>query len=229
MGRAVFARHELPPGTIIGDYVGQVISDKEIERRKGLYGVFFNEHQGVYPRDPKKDGVHVINHSCAPNCGFYPYKGHVICATLRRIFPGEELYLHYYLDPPEDNKPTEYHPCFCQHPLCTGTMHTSHKLSEEFTWEKLNKKEAKLFKKKAPSKTELKPFDHYPKTVPDHYMFDMMASRSRPPLLCSDSKLPGYKEIRKRIRESGKRLKFTKLGIIVEGIFHGEVICRPLR
>ena len=100
-GRGVFAKKDIAPGTVIGDYLGKIILNREIdEKTQGLYDMRINDFFSILP-DPKKEGVHLTNHSCEPNLGMYEIGIHTIFFALRKIFKGEELLVSYYLGPPE--------------------------------------------------------------------------------------------------------------------------------
>src|SRR5258706_7870766 len=127
-GRGIFVKKDIPPGTIIGDYLGVIMPDSEIsEEVHGLYDMHFNDTAAIVA-DSKEIGVHIINNSCAPNCDTYTYKSHVLFFALRHIFVGEELSISYYLEPPEKGHICN-HPCFCNTPVCRGTMHVSEEVT----------------------------------------------------------------------------------------------------
>jgi SET domain-containing protein len=87
MGRGVFATKEIPPGTIIGDYLGEVVDPSEDTSDEfGMYNLWINFETMVYA-DPNTEGLHLLNHSCAPNISMFPYKGHMLFFSLRKIFP----------------------------------------------------------------------------------------------------------------------------------------------
>ena len=110
-GRGVFARRELPAGYVIGDYLGIV----DVPRDEGvdaLYAMMLSLYRWVYPEQPKRtEGVHVVNHSCEPNAGIFPFRGHVLLSTTRRVFKGEELSFDYWMTQPEAGE--DWHPCLC--------------------------------------------------------------------------------------------------------------------
>ncbi|TFZ02124.1 SET domain-containing protein [Ramlibacter humi] len=130
-GKGVFAVQDIPEGETIIEYVGEVISWKEAQRR--------------HPHDPKDPNhtfyFHVddkrvidalyggnssrwINHSCAPNCEADEVGGRVFIKALRNIAAGEELNYDYGLV--IDGKITKElkadYPCWCGAGDCRGTL-----------------------------------------------------------------------------------------------------------
>src|SRR5688572_5252851 len=110
-GRGVFAKRTLEAGTVIGDYLGRV--GKPTDDPVGaLYAMMLSLNRWVFPLSPRRSvGVHVINHSCMPNAGLFPYRGHVLISAIRRIFPGEELSFDYWMSRPVPGE--LWHPCEC--------------------------------------------------------------------------------------------------------------------
>ena len=130
-GKGVFALQDLAEGEDLIEYVGEVISWAEAERR--------------HPHDPQNpnhtfyfhidedhviDGLHGgnasrwINHSCAPNCEADQQGSRVFIRALRAIAAGEELNFDYGLIIDERYTPklkAEY-ACWCGADECRGTM-----------------------------------------------------------------------------------------------------------
>ncbi len=122
---------DIAEGETIIEYVGEVISWKEAQRR--------HPHD---PADPNHtfyfhvDEKHVIdakfggnssrwiNHACKPNCEADEHKGRVFIKALRNIQAGEELNYDYGLildDKLTDEVKAEY-PCWCGARKCRGTL-----------------------------------------------------------------------------------------------------------
>ncbi len=88
-GRGVFARLPIPAGTIIGDYTGRLVTEKEAEELEKKYGnscysMDYNDNGiSIFPLEVKAPGIHLLNHSCSPNCDTYFYYGHTLffCRT----------------------------------------------------------------------------------------------------------------------------------------------------
>ena len=130
-GKGVFALQDIAEGEELIEYVGEVISWAEAERR--------------HPHDPQNpnhtfyfhidedhviDGLHGgnasrwINHACAPNCEADQQGNRVFIRALRDIAAGEELNFDYGLIIDERYTPklkAEY-ACWCGADECRGTM-----------------------------------------------------------------------------------------------------------
>ncbi|EGT57903.1 hypothetical protein CAEBREN_11945 [Caenorhabditis brenneri] len=137
-GYGVFATKQIPKNTTVGEYVGTLISQKELNRRKALRGLARNRETKYYLyKTQVEDGnreidvfidsanhqneMSIINHSCRPNCVAEkdPYG---ICkdVVLKRIFikttqaieEGKELFLNYNWENFE---------CLCDTPECISS------------------------------------------------------------------------------------------------------------
>lgn len=128
-GRGIKAKKSIPKGTIIGDYTGKVISPEEDSDSHGVYGMSWSDTFVIMP-NKRGIGLHVINHSCEPNCTMYPYHGHMLYVSLRKILPGEELTVSYMIEPGPD--PKGWYKCRCLTPTCRGTMMTTAKKAKAF-------------------------------------------------------------------------------------------------
>ena len=130
-GKGVFALQDIAEGETIIEYVGEIITWKEAQRR--------------HPHDPKDPNhtfyFHVdedlvidalyggnasrwINHSCDPNCEADEQDGRVFIKALRNILPGEELCYDYGLVIDERYTPAlkRQFACHCGDKSCRGTM-----------------------------------------------------------------------------------------------------------
>jgi uncharacterized protein len=130
-GKGVFAVQDIAEGETIVEYVGEVISWEEAQRR--------------HPHDPKdpnhtfyfslEDGNVIdalfggnssrwINHSCDGNCEADEQNGRVFIKALRNIPAGEELNYDYGLiiDEPYTKKLKAEYPCWCGSKVCRGTL-----------------------------------------------------------------------------------------------------------
>ena len=168
-GRGAFATRDIEMGTIIGDYLGVIVPHNgSNERENGLYDMAGGLHYEILA-NPKKNGIHLINHSCANNCDTYPYEGHILYFALRKIFRGEEITVHYGLYAPEENMPCSAHACYCGSKLCKGTMHDDWRQFEE--WEKLLKKNFGKWYRKVPGKygSRLLPLTKYPAAIQNDF------------------------------------------------------------
>lgn len=165
-GLGVFAKKEIMAGTVIGDYLGKVIKTAQynLDRDKyGLYLMYFSDEASIYP-NLKKPGIHLLNHSCSPNCWIYTYRGHTLFFALRKIKPKEELTISYLLSPKDDCNPCT-HNCKCNSEFCTGTMHLS-KIKYE-KWQTFQNKKKKTKVSKVVFGKNLPKLASYPKTIPN--------------------------------------------------------------
>ncbi len=168
-GNGVFAKKLIKAGTIIGDYTGTIVSNAEYDiaqDKLGLYLMYYTDEASIYP-DLTQPGIHLVNHSCVPNCWIYVYRGHTLFFALRDIVAGEELTISYLLSPRDNMCKPCTHYCNCGSEQCTHTMH--------FPRDKYNKWHAFLFAQNEKSKTakekteavafgdRLTPLKHYPK------------------------------------------------------------------
>ncbi|MCX6794846.1 MAG: SET domain-containing protein-lysine N-methyltransferase [Candidatus Falkowbacteria bacterium] len=230
-GRGVFVRQEIPAGTIIGDYLGLLMEDAKaeiLEKRYGnaCYSMDYNNNGlSIFPVDIKAAGVHLINHSCAPNCDAYFYYGHTLYFALRRIWSGEELTIDYGFDPDDSDKKEFLYPCFCDSPFCRGTMYTSvARLKHYGSFYRQETKGQKF--KLLPVGQVLGALEKYPAAVKDNSIFDLFVNLKAAPLNYYDRKIPSVKELRKRLRASGRRLNFKKLGLKVLAVINGRIVVR---
>ena len=130
-GKGVFALVDIAKGETIIEYLGQIISWKEAQRR--------HPHD---PQDPNHtfyfhiDDKHVIdglcggnsarwiNHSCDGNCEADEQDGRIFIKTRRNIRAGEELNYDYGLviDERYTAKLKAEYPCWCGSKKCRGTL-----------------------------------------------------------------------------------------------------------
>jgi len=128
-GRGIFVKKEISAGTVIGDYLGKIVPIAEYDvdtDRNELFLMYFTDHAFIFP-DVTKPGIHLINHSCAPNCWIYVQNGHTLFFALRNIAVGEELSISYLLSPKDKACAPCPHVCKCGSKVCTGFMHLSRK------------------------------------------------------------------------------------------------------
>jgi len=133
-GKGVFALVDIARGERIIEYVGEIISWDEAQRR--------------HPHDPKDPNhtfyFHVdedrvidalyggnasrwINHSCGPNCETDEEDGRIFIKARRKIKAGEELNYDYGLviDEPLTEELKADYPCRCGTKQCRGTLLSS--------------------------------------------------------------------------------------------------------
>lgn len=176
-GYGVFAKKEINAGTIIGDYLGKIIKTAEYDLDKdkeGLYLMYFTDEACIYP-NLKKPGIHLLNHSCAPNCWIYTYCGHTLFFALRNIEPCEELTISYLLSPKDETCKNCPHNCKCGSKFCTGTMHLAKDKYEK--WQKFQNVMKK--KTKAPKVVfgnTLPRLASYPKIDPNNPIYAQISN-----------------------------------------------------
>lgn len=219
-GRGVVARRDIPAGTVVGDYLGRLIKDQEVDRLERFYkGECYALHYwgdlSVFPLDVKAVDVHLINNSCTNNCSTFFYYGHSLIFTLRKILIGEELTLDYLFEL-ENNE--EYAAnCSCGSPLCRGTMYASAESLKKYKY--FCRALVKKYKFKAQKEGEvLKPLDSYPKNIKDYSYFDLYANFEARPLVLKDKSLPSLRMIRQYLRQEGRPLRFSSLKLSVLGV-----------
>ena len=218
-GKGVFALKDIEPGVVIGDYLGKVIKQSEediYEKKHGFYSMYYHDNASIFP-DPSTEGIHLINHSCAPNCWMYTYKGHTLYFSLRKIFKGEELTISYLLGPQDKDCIPCDDQCFCDSINCSQTMHMPAKKYNAWVAYD-NKKEKETKREQVTFNEELQPLVSYPKTIPDHSVYTLMGSQQKKAVTYEDKKLPHIANIRKNIRETGRPLRFPHLNLTVYGV-----------
>lgn len=216
-GRGVFARKEIKAGTIIGDYIGTVKHPETIHENTSLfYGMSFDPTFIIYP-DIESPGIHLINHSCAPNCEGYPFQGHMLYFALRHIFPEEELTVTYSLPPPDYEQTVCRHACKCGTPICRGSMHTSYKADRD--WDNFVKTLLGSYYGHAPVvyNQHLQLLASYPETIEDNPIYDIYCKFDETPTTCSDTFLDTT-AIRKIIRSEGRPVYYPSIKSVIFGV-----------
>jgi len=130
-GRGVYARVDIPKGTRLIEYTGELISNDEADRRyedekmreHHTFLFILNETTCV---DAAVGGniSRFINHSCDPNCIAWIEGDHIWIDALRDIRKGEELGYEYEYDflPEYTVEDLEFYGCECGSPKCRGTI-----------------------------------------------------------------------------------------------------------
>lgn len=130
-GKGVFALQDIAEGETIIEYVGEVISWKEAQRRHPHdpddpnHTFYFHvDEDRVIDAKHGGNSSRWINHSCNPNCEADEEDGRVFIKALRNIRSGEELNYDYGLiiDEPYTRKLKAEYPCWCGAKTCRGTL-----------------------------------------------------------------------------------------------------------
>jgi len=226
-GRGIYVKENIEPGTIIGDYIGTIIpteKEDEYEEKWGFYSMFYNDKVTIFP-DKNEIGIHLFNHSCAPNCAFFSYHGHILFFALRRIFKDEELTVCYLLDPQVNEETNQDDTCYCGTPVCRGTMYISLEISKK--WEDFVAEiDPDIPEMPGEFYSKLKPLDSYPINIKDYPVYDIFGVESKPPLEEVDHKLPDSGIIRNLIRSTGRQIYYPAINITIYGFMNSMLITK---
>lgn len=96
-GLGLFAKKEIKKGDCVIEYVGEIISGAEANRRGGRY-LFETSKNRHIDGTTRTNTARYINHSCRPNCEAETIGGRVFIFAKRKILPGEELFYDYGKD-----------------------------------------------------------------------------------------------------------------------------------
>jgi hypothetical protein len=225
-GRGVIATKTISPGVVIGDYLGRIISIDDDTDEDGLYGMCWSDAYCILP-ERKKEGIHLLNHSCMPNCGLYPYHGHMLFVTLRKIFVGEELTVSYMVEPGKDTG--GWYTCYCHTSLCTGTMMTTKAHAKAF-WDDFVRPKQGKYKDipSVPMGDMLSPLQSYPKKVADNPVYDLFGNPNIPPYRYIEMTKLSVSLIRTLIRTTGLCIEDVERHTLIQGIQEGRIVsCTP--
>lgn len=136
-GNGVFAVADIPKGTLVVEYKGELITDEEADRRHPtnpddpFHTFFFSLAEGGHCIDANVRGnaARWINHSCAPNCKSEEIedakgRSRVYIRAKRDIKAGEELNYDYRLGMAGriTKQDRLNYQCRCGARKCRGTM-----------------------------------------------------------------------------------------------------------
>ncbi len=127
-GQGAFAARSVRGGAPIGRYTGRRYTAEQIEGRdwnNARTYAFGLSDGSLIDGSEGGNATRHINHSCTPNCVAYEIEDEdgalsIEIEALRRIQPGEELFLDYSLD--IAGEPSAEYPCACGAEECRGTM-----------------------------------------------------------------------------------------------------------
>ncbi len=130
-GKGAFALQDIPKGTRIIEYVGEVISWAEADKRYDDENMP-RHHTFLFAIDEKTcvDGAVggnesiYINHSCDPNCETDIVDNHIYVFAIKDIKKGEELFYDYAYerDGDEDEETEKLYFCRCGSKNCRGSI-----------------------------------------------------------------------------------------------------------
>ncbi|OJU92265.1 MAG: SET domain-containing protein-lysine N-methyltransferase [Burkholderiales bacterium 66-5] len=130
-GKGVFALQAIAEGEVVIEYLGEVISWDEAQRRHPHdpsdpnHTFYFHvDEDHVIDANVGGNAARWINHSCAPNCWADEQDGRIFITALRGIAAGEELNYDYGLIIEEryTQKLKAEYACRCGSSHCRGTM-----------------------------------------------------------------------------------------------------------
>jgi uncharacterized protein len=93
-GLGLFALKAIPKGKRIIEYTGPLISNQEVEKRRGKYFFEVNAKWSI-DGSPRSNVARYINHSCRPNAEALISRRRVWIWSKRKIKAGEEIAYHY--------------------------------------------------------------------------------------------------------------------------------------
>lgn len=119
-GLGVYARTDIPAGSRIVEYTGEIITKQESLERQAAQNEYIFYLTEEYDLDGNIDSnlARFINHSCSPNADAEKIAGRIWIVARRTIPAGEEITFNYGYDL------TDYreHPCRCGSLECVGFM-----------------------------------------------------------------------------------------------------------
>ncbi len=105
-GLGLYTLKPIPKGKRIIEYTGPLISNKEVDKRRGKYFFQINSKWSV-DGSPRSNTARYVNHSCSPNADAF-ISGHRIWIwSKKNIKAGEEITFNYGKEYFDDHiKPT---------------------------------------------------------------------------------------------------------------------------
>lgn len=129
-GRGGFAIRPIRKGQIIDEYIGQIITQEEADRRyddnNGRHHTFLFVIDDETVVDARYNGsdARFLNHSCDPNCESEIVNDRIWIKAIKSIQPETELLYDYRFEWQDEYEPEDvrYYACRCGTPKCRGTI-----------------------------------------------------------------------------------------------------------
>jgi SET domain-containing protein len=130
-GNGVFAARKIPAGSLVVEYEGKRITEKQAARRKPtdpdnpFHTFYFSLEDGrLIDGADQGNEARWINHCCEPNCEAREEEGRIFIYALRDLEPDEELNYDYGLIVEERHTAAvkRNYECRCGAPTCRHTM-----------------------------------------------------------------------------------------------------------
>ncbi len=130
-GTGVYAVDKIRRGTRIIEYSGRLIPAREAKslpphdpRNPNHTFYYLLDNGDVIDGGKGGNASRWINHSCDPNCTTVEKENHIFIEAVRTIYPGEELFYDYSLEPGERRTKAveKEYACLCGSADCRGSM-----------------------------------------------------------------------------------------------------------
>ena len=93
-GLGLFALKPIAKGKRIIEYTGPIISNKEVDKRRGKYFFQINSKWSI-DGSPRSNTARYLNHSCAPNAESFVFGHRIWIWSKKNIKEGEEITINY--------------------------------------------------------------------------------------------------------------------------------------
>lgn len=93
-GKGLFAEENIPKGSCIIEYVGDIVPKEKIDSINSKYLFELGKNMTVNG-NVSRNTARYINHSCKPNCEADGPEGKVFISAIKNIKAGEELMYDY--------------------------------------------------------------------------------------------------------------------------------------
>lgn len=130
-GTGVYAVDKIRRGTRIIEYSGRLIPAREAKslpphdpRNPNHTFYYLLDNGDVIDGGKGGNASRWINHSCDPNCTTVEKENRIFIEAVRTIYPGEELFYDYSLEPGERRTKAveKEYACLCGSADCRGSM-----------------------------------------------------------------------------------------------------------